>query len=74
MDWSESTNFWTPPEKVVHATEVLLHNKLPENENQYDLVTEGSYHVMENQQKWNTAVWSPMWQVKETIKRKSKLN
>lgn len=74
MDWSESTNFWTPPEKLAHTKEAVLHNKLPENKNQYALVTEGSYHVMDNRQRWNTAVWSPTRQVRETIKKqKSKL-
>lgn len=70
MDWSESTNFWTPPEKLAHTKEAVLHNKLPENKNQYALVTEGSYHVMDNRQRWNTAVWSPTRQVRETIKNK----
>ena len=48
-----------PEEEVAHAEETPLYNKLPENEKQYALFTDGSYCIVGKQQRWKAAVWSP---------------
>ena len=54
------------PEEVTRAEEGPLYNKLPENEKQYALFTDGSCHTVRKHQRWKAAVWSPTRQVAET--------
>ena len=42
-----------------------LYNKLPENEKQYALFTDGSCRLVGKHQRWKAAVWSPI-QITET--------
>jgi len=42
MDWPEGRDFGVWPEEMMHAEEAPLYNKLPENEKQYALFTDGS--------------------------------
>jgi len=52
MDWPEGKDFRVlPEEEVTRAEEVVLYNKLPENENQYALFMDGSYHIVGKQQR-----------------------
>ncbi|PKU41987.1 protein hypothetical protein [Limosa lapponica baueri] len=50
---------------MTHAEETTLYNKLPEDEKQYALFTDGSCRVVGKRWKWKAAVWSPT-QVTET--------
>ncbi|KAK4832259.1 hypothetical protein QYF61_021611 [Mycteria americana] len=66
VDWPESKDFRiSPEEKVTCAEEAPLYNKLPENEKQYALFTDGSCGLVGKHQKWKAAVWSPIRQVTE---------
>ena len=47
------------------AEEALLYNKLPENERQYALFTDGSCCIVGKHRRWKAAVWSPIQQVAE---------
>ncbi|KAK4815664.1 hypothetical protein QYF61_005410 [Mycteria americana] len=67
MDWPEGKDFRiSPEEEVTHAEEAPLYNKLPENEKQYALFTDGSCHIVGKHRSWKAAVWSPIRQVIET--------
>ncbi|KAK4826291.1 hypothetical protein QYF61_007138 [Mycteria americana] len=67
MDWPEGKDLGTSPEEeVTRAEEAPLHNKLPENEKQYALFTDGSCRIIGKHRRWMAAVWSPMQQVVET--------
>jgi len=71
MDWPESKDFrMSPEEEVTHAKGAPLYNKLPENEKQYALFTDGSCHIVGKQQRWKAAVWSPTQNVAETAEGK----
>ncbi|KAK4810804.1 hypothetical protein QYF61_008776 [Mycteria americana] len=65
-DWPEGRNFGVSPEEVTCAEEAPLYNKLPENEKQYALFTDGSCHIVGKHRRWKAAVWSPIRQVVET--------
>ena len=60
-DWPEGKDFGmsAEEEEVTHAEEALLYSKLPENEKQYALFTDGSCHIVGKHRRWKTAVWSP---------------
>jgi len=65
-DWSEGTDFgMSPEEEVMHTEEVPPYNKLPANEKQYALFTDGSCHIVGKHRRWRSSVWSPTWQVAE---------
>ena len=65
-DWPEGKDFGiSPEEEVTHAEEALLYNKLPENERQYALFTDGSCRIVGKHRRWKAAVWSPIRQVAE---------
>ncbi|KAK4810639.1 hypothetical protein QYF61_007376 [Mycteria americana] len=67
MDWAEGKDIGISPEKeVTRAEEAPLYNKLPENEKQYALFTDGSCCIVGKHQRWKAAVWSPIRQVVET--------
>ncbi|KAK4806899.1 hypothetical protein QYF61_012620 [Mycteria americana] len=67
MDWPEGKDFGiSPEEEVTRAEEAPLYNKLPENEKQYALFTDGSCHLLGKHRRWKAAVWSPIRQVTET--------
>ncbi|KAK4819988.1 hypothetical protein QYF61_017367 [Mycteria americana] len=67
MDWPEGKDFGiSPEEEVVQAEETPLYNKLPENEKQYALFTDGSCCIVGKHRRWKAAVWSPIRQVVET--------
>ncbi|KAK4819475.1 hypothetical protein QYF61_004701 [Mycteria americana] len=67
MDWPEGKDFGiSPEEEVTHAEEAPLYNKLPDNEKQYALFTDGSCHIAGKHRRWKAAVWSPIRQVVET--------
>ncbi|KAK4829632.1 hypothetical protein QYF61_005843 [Mycteria americana] len=67
MDWPEGKDFRiSSSEEVTHAEEVPLYNKLPENEKQYTLFTDGSCHIVGKHWRWKGAVWSPIQEVTET--------
>ena len=60
-DWPEGKDFGiSPEEEVMHAEEAPLYNKLPENERQYALFTDGSCCIVGKHRRWKAAVWSPM--------------
>ncbi|KAM9600007.1 ribonuclease H-like [Morphnus guianensis] len=65
MDWPEGRDFGASPEEVARAQEAPPYNELSEDERHYALFTDGSCHVVGNQQKWKAAVWSPRQQVIE---------
>ncbi|KAM9591112.1 uncharacterized protein ACIBXB_006051 isoform 1-T2 [Morphnus guianensis] len=66
-DWPEGKDFgMSPEEEVTHAEEAPLYNKLPENERQYALFTDGSCRIVGKHRRWKAAVWSPTRQVAET--------
>lgn len=54
------------PKEVTRAQESPLYNKLPENEKQYALFTDGSCHIVGKHQSWKVAMWSPTQRVVET--------
>ncbi|KAK4830717.1 hypothetical protein QYF61_013167 [Mycteria americana] len=60
----------SPEEEVMHAEETSLYNKLPENEKQYALFTDGSWHSVGKHRRWKAAVWSLIRQVVETAEGK----
>ncbi|KAK4811029.1 hypothetical protein QYF61_015733 [Mycteria americana] len=67
MDWPEGKDFGIlPEEEVTRAEEAPLYNKLPENEKQYALFTDGSCRIVGKHRRWKAAVWSPIRQVVET--------
>ncbi|KAK4810531.1 hypothetical protein QYF61_004494 [Mycteria americana] len=67
MDWPEGKDFGiSPEEEVTCAEEAPLYNKLPENEKQYDLFTDGSCRIVGKHRRWKAAVWSPIQQIVET--------
>ncbi|KAK4810605.1 hypothetical protein QYF61_007342 [Mycteria americana] len=67
MDWPEGKDFGiSPEEEVTRAEEAPLYNKLPENEKQYALFTDGSSRIVGKHGRWKAAVWSPIRQVVET--------
>ncbi|KAK4831484.1 hypothetical protein QYF61_017985 [Mycteria americana] len=66
MDWPEGKDFRISPEDVTRAEEAPLYNKLPENEKQYALFTDGSCRIVGKHRRWKAAVWSPLRQVVET--------
>jgi len=61
------------PEEVTHAEEAPLCNKLPENEKQYALFTDGSCHIVGKHRRRKAAVWSPT-QVAETAEEQGELS
>ncbi|GAB0210238.1 hypothetical protein GRJ2_003489600 [Grus japonensis] len=66
MDWPEGKDFRiSPEEEVTHAEEAPPYNKLPEDEKQYALFTDGSCHIVGKHQRWKAAVWSTTWRVTE---------
>ncbi|KAK4806727.1 hypothetical protein QYF61_007525 [Mycteria americana] len=61
MDWPEGKDFGiSPEEEVTRAEEAPLYNKLPENEKQYALFTDGSCRIVGKHRRWKAAVWSPI--------------
>ena len=67
MDWPEGKDFGiSPDEEETRAEEAPLDKKLPENEKQYALFTDGSCHLVGEHQRWKAAVWSPTRHVAET--------
>ncbi|GAB0204239.1 ribonuclease H-like [Grus japonensis] len=63
-DWPEDKDFrMMPEEEVTCAEEAPLYNKLPENEKQYVVFTDGSCCIMGKHWRWKAAVWSPTQQV-----------
>ena len=67
MDWPEGKDVGiSPEEEVMRAEEAPLYNKLPENERQYALFTDGSCRIVGKHRRWKAAVWSPIQQVAET--------
>ncbi|KAK4829418.1 hypothetical protein QYF61_003982 [Mycteria americana] len=61
MDWPEGKDFKiSPEEEVTCAEEAPLYNKLPENEKQYALFTDGSCRIVGKHRRWKAAVWSPI--------------
>ncbi|GAB0208517.1 hypothetical protein GRJ2_003317400 [Grus japonensis] len=52
-------------EEVTHAEEAPLYNKLPEDEKQYALFTDGSCRIVGKHRRWKAAVWSPTQRVAE---------
>ncbi|KAK4817077.1 hypothetical protein QYF61_027908 [Mycteria americana] len=57
MDWSEGKDFGVlPEEEVTRAEEAPLYNKLPENEKQNALFTDGSCHLVGKHRRWKAAV------------------
>ncbi|KAK4806485.1 hypothetical protein QYF61_013978 [Mycteria americana] len=67
MDWLEGKDFGiSPEEEVTCAEEASLYSKLPENEKQYALFTDGSSRIVGKHRRWKAAVWSPIRQVVET--------
>ncbi|KAK4810808.1 hypothetical protein QYF61_008780 [Mycteria americana] len=68
VDWPEGKDLGILPEEeeVTRAEEAPLYNKLPENEKQYALFTDGSCRIVGKHRRWKAAVWSPMRQVVET--------
>ncbi|KAM9590498.1 uncharacterized protein ACIBXB_005758 [Morphnus guianensis] len=66
-DWPEGKDFgMSPEEEVTRAEEAPLYNKLPENERQYALFTDGSCRIVGKHRRWKAAVWSPTRLVAET--------
>ncbi|KAK4810649.1 hypothetical protein QYF61_007386 [Mycteria americana] len=61
----------SPEEEVTRAEEAPLYNKLPENEKQYALFTDGSSRIVGKHRRWKAAVWSPIGQVTETAEGES---
>ncbi|GAB0195073.1 hypothetical protein GRJ2_001972600 [Grus japonensis] len=65
-DWPEGKDFRiSPEEEVICGEEAPSCNKLPENEKQYALFTDGSCCIVGKHQRWKAAVWSPTWRVAE---------
>ncbi|GAB0179225.1 hypothetical protein GRJ2_000387800 [Grus japonensis] len=65
-DWPEGKDFgMSPEEEVTRAEEAPPYNKLPENEKQYTLFTDGSCRIVGKHQRWKAAVWSPTRRVTE---------
>ncbi|GAB0209830.1 hypothetical protein GRJ2_003448700 [Grus japonensis] len=65
-DWPEGKDFgMSPEEEVTRAEDVVPYNKLPENEKQYALFTDGSCHIVGKHRRWKVAVWSTTRQVTE---------
>ncbi|GAB0210025.1 hypothetical protein GRJ2_003468300 [Grus japonensis] len=65
-DWPEGKDFgMSPEEEVTSAEEAPLYNKLPENEKQYALFTDGSCRIVGKHRRWKAAVWSPIQRVAE---------
>lgn len=56
----------SPEEKLAHASNAPLYNKLAEWEKQYALFTAGFCHPVGRNQIWKTSVWSPLLQATET--------
>jgi len=60
MDWPEGKDIGvSPEEEVTCAEDTPLYNKLPENEKQYALFTDGSCRIVGKQRRWKASVWSP---------------
>jgi len=60
MDCPEGKDFEvSPEEEVTHAEESPLYNKLPGDEKQHALLTDGSCRIVGKQRRWKAAVWSP---------------
>jgi len=67
MDWPEGKDFGVSAEEAMTRAEgAPLYNKLPGNEKQYALFTDGSCHTVGKQQRWKYAVWSPTRQIAGT--------
>ncbi|KAK4806926.1 hypothetical protein QYF61_012647 [Mycteria americana] len=67
MDWPEGKDFGiSPEEETTHAEEAPLYNKLPENEKQYALFTDGSCRLQWKQSNWQhrgKPIWAAaLWQ------------
>ncbi|KAK4828266.1 LOW QUALITY PROTEIN: hypothetical protein QYF61_024931 [Mycteria americana] len=61
MDWPEGKDFGiSPEEEVMRAEEAPLYNKLPENEKQYALFTDGSCRIVGKHRRWKAAVRCPI--------------
>ncbi|KAK4829958.1 hypothetical protein QYF61_008089 [Mycteria americana] len=52
--------------EVTCAEEAPLYNKLPENEKQCALFTDGSCRIVGKHRRWKAAIWSPIREVVET--------
>ncbi|KAK4823595.1 hypothetical protein QYF61_003795, partial [Mycteria americana] len=75
MDWPEGKGFGIlPEEEVMHAEEGPLYNKLPENEKQCALFTDGSCHIVGKHRRLKAAVWRPIRQVVETAEGEGELS
>ncbi|GAB0204742.1 hypothetical protein GRJ2_002939800 [Grus japonensis] len=74
MDWPEGKDFGIlPEEEVMPDEEASPYNKLPENEKQYALFTDGSCRIVGKHRRWKTAVWSPT-QVAEAAEGQGELS
>ncbi|GAB0206701.1 hypothetical protein GRJ2_003135700 [Grus japonensis] len=74
-DWPEGKDFgMSPEEEVTRAEEAPLYNKLPENEKQYALFTDGSCCIMGKHRRWKAAVWSPTRRVAEAAQGQGELS
>lgn len=54
--------------------EIPLCNRLPENEKQYLLFTDGSCSIVGKHQRWKAAAWSPKQEVTETAEGEGELS
>ncbi|KAK4811065.1 hypothetical protein QYF61_016351 [Mycteria americana] len=67
MDWPEGKDLGiSPEEEVTPAEEAPLYNKLPANEKQYALFTDGFCHIVGKHGRWKAALWRPIRQLLET--------
>jgi len=74
MDWPEGKDFgMSPEEEVMHAEDTPPHNKLPANEKQYALCTDGSCYIVGKHRRWKAAVWSATQEVTEATKGEGEL-
>ncbi|GAB0208067.1 ribonuclease H-like [Grus japonensis] len=74
-DWPEGKDFgMSPEEEVTNTEEAPAYNKLPEDEKQYTLFTDGSCRTVGKHQRWKAAVWSPTWQVAEAAEGQGELS
>ena len=72
MDWPGGKDFGASPDEcVTRADKAPLYNKMPENEKQYALFTDGSCRIVGKQRSWKAAVWSPILQVTENAEWES---
>ena len=75
MDWPEGKDFRVLAEKeVMHAEEAPVYNKLPANERQYTLFTDGSCCIVGKLRRWKADVWSPTQRVAEATEEQRNLS